>query len=167
MTAPRFKGPAAFVADLDRSRAFYEGQLGLAVGRVMKNGESDIAVAYTAGFSIWLVTHAYASIFGADSVPPRTLGQGNWENTFETPHFAELFEKLQMSGAIFAHPLRELPWGQRGFRVYDPDGHIVDIAETHGALVRRLGAEGQPKNAIAKRVSLTLEQVDAYLAGED
>jgi hypothetical protein len=29
--------------------AFYEGQLGLEVGRIMKNGESDIAVAYTAG----------------------------------------------------------------------------------------------------------------------
>jgi hypothetical protein len=100
-------------------------------------------------------------------VPPGALGHGNWENTFETPQFAALFENLQKSGANFAHPLRELPWRQRGFRVYDPDGHIIDISETHGALVRRLYAEGQPKSAIAKRVSLTLAQVDAYLAGED
>ncbi len=31
MTPMRFKGPAAYVADLDRSRAFYEGLLGLTV----------------------------------------------------------------------------------------------------------------------------------------
>ena len=23
--------------------------------------------------------------------------------------------------------LRELPWGQRALRVYDPDGHFIDI----------------------------------------
>jgi hypothetical protein len=63
--------------------------------------------------------------------------------------------------------LRELPWGQRGFRVYDPDGHIIDISETHGALVRRLAAEGKSKQSIADQVSLTREQIDAYLAGAE
>jgi catechol 2,3-dioxygenase-like lactoylglutathione lyase family enzyme len=167
METIRFKGPAAYVSDLSRSRAFYEGQLGLEVGRVMKRGDKDIAVAYKAGFSIWLVTDAYWSIFGSGAPTPSVLGGGNWENTFETPQFDRIFERLQKSGAKFAHPLRELPWGQRGFRVCDPDGHIIDISETHGALVRRLFAEGMSKTDIAAKVSLSSEQIEAYLAGEN
>ena len=42
----RFKGPAAYIADLDRSRAFYEGLLGLTVLRVMSRGEIPIAVEF-------------------------------------------------------------------------------------------------------------------------
>jgi catechol 2,3-dioxygenase-like lactoylglutathione lyase family enzyme len=167
METIRFKGPAAYVSNLDRSRAFYEDLLGFEVNRVMRHEGGDIAVAYKVGISIWLVTHAYWSIFGtAASVPP-VLGHGNWENTFETSQFDDIYARLQQSGARFAHELRELPWGQQGFRVYDPDGHIIDISETHGALVRRLAAEGGSKASIAARVSLTYEQIDAYLAGAE
>lgn len=167
MDGIRYKGPAAYVTSLADARAFYEGLLGLTVRRVMKRDEVDIAIAYEEGISIWLVDDAYRSMFGDTSGIPSTLQGGNWENTFETPAFGELYERLTQAGARFAHPLRELPWGQRGFRVYDPDGHIVDISETHGALVRRLFGAGWSKRAIGERVSLTDAQIDAYLAGED
>jgi catechol 2,3-dioxygenase-like lactoylglutathione lyase family enzyme len=163
----RFKGPAAYVSDLERARAFYEGLLGLTVHRVMRRGDVDIAVSYETGISIWLVDDAYWSIFGETAGTPGTLAGGNWENTFETPTFGDLYERLTQAGARFAHPLQELPWGQRGFRVYDPDGHIIDISETHGALVRRLFEAGVTKAAIAQQVSLTESQIDAYLASED
>ena len=70
----------------------------------------------------------------------------------EIPAFSALYNRLTEAGARFAHPLRELPWGQRGFRVYDPDGHIVDISETHGALVRRLFQGGRSIEEIAQQV---------------
>ena len=115
METIRFKGPAAYVSDLDRSRGFYEGLLGFEVGRVMRHADADIAVAYTAGFSIWLVTHAYWSIFGpAASVPP-VLGHGNWENTFETPRFDEIYATLRGAGARFAHELREFRGASAAF----------------------------------------------------
>ena len=60
-----FRGPAAYVQDLDRSRRFYEGTLGLEIARVMKHEGRPIAVAYTAGMSIWEREHAYFAIFGA------------------------------------------------------------------------------------------------------
>ncbi len=167
MQAIRFKGPAAYVSDLNRSRGFYEGLLKFEVGRVMRHEDADIAVAYTVGISIWLATHAYWSIFGATESAPSVLGHGNWENTFETPQFDEIYVRLKEAGARFAHELRELPWGQRGFRVYDPDGHIIDISETHGALVRRLATEGRSKQSIAAQVSLTGEQIETYLAGRE
>ena len=165
MNIIRFKGPAAYVSDLDRSRDFYENLLGLTVGRVMKRGEQPIAVAYAEGLSIWLASDAYASLFGDASLAPTSLRGGNWENTFETPAYEEIFGRLQAAGARFLYPPRALPWGQLGFRVYDPDGHIIDISETQAALVRRLAAEGMSHEAIAAQVSLTPEQIDAYLDG--
>lgn len=167
MSGLRFKGPAAYVADLDRSRGFYEGVLGLTVARVMQRGDRDIAVAYQEGLSLWLAADAYAAIFGDGTTVPDRLAGGNWENTFETPDYERIFRNLQLAGADFLYAPRELPWGQRGFRVYDPDGHIIDISETHGALVRRLFAEGSSREAIAQRVSLSAAQVEAYLAGAD
>jgi catechol 2,3-dioxygenase-like lactoylglutathione lyase family enzyme len=167
MTMIRFKGPAAYVADLTRSRAFYEGLLDFAVNRVMKRGETDIAIAYKAGFSIWLASDAYWSIAGDAAAAPKNLGAGNWENAFETADFEIIYERLTKAGASFVHPLRELPWGQRGFRVHDPDGHIIDISETHGALVRRLFKDGRTKDSIAAQVSISRERIDAYIAGED
>jgi hypothetical protein len=53
--------------------------------------------------------------------------------------------------------------GATGLRIYDPDGYIIDISETHGALMRRLAAEGMPKDRIAAHVTLIQEQIDKYL----
>ncbi len=73
----QFKGPAAYVRDLDRSRAFYEDVIGLGVERIMSHDGRAIAVAYTAGLSIWAADHAFQVIFGSSpalfrqqSVPP-------------------------------------------------------------------------------------------------
>lgn len=162
----RFKGPAAYIADLDRSRAFYEGLLGLTVLRVMSRGENPIAVAYTAGLSIWLASDAYASLFGDAGLAPRDLRGGNWENTFETDAYEEVYARLLAAGAEFLYEPRTLPWGQRGFRVYDPDGHILDISETMPASVRRQAAEGRTLEQISATSGFTLDVVQRIVQGE-
>lgn len=160
----RFKGPAAYVADLDRSRAFYEGLLGLTVLRVMARGDRPIAVAYTEGLSVWLARDAYAALFGDASLAPETLGCGNWENTFETAAYEQIHVRLRAAGAEFLYEPRTLPWGQRGFRVYDPDGHILDISETMTACVRRQAAEGKPLEHISATSGCTLGEVRQMLS---
>jgi catechol 2,3-dioxygenase-like lactoylglutathione lyase family enzyme len=165
--AIRFKGPASYVADLARSRAFYEGLLGFTVARVMRRDGAEIAIAYTAGFAIWQAADAYWSLTGDAAAAPATLGQGNWENTFETGAAEAIHDRLVAAGATFVHPWRTLPWGQRGFRVRDPDGHTLDISESHGAAARRLVAEGEATDAIAARMSVTDSQIAEYLAGAD
>jgi uncharacterized glyoxalase superfamily protein PhnB len=39
------------------------------------------------------------------------------------------FDRLRLSGVTIAHPLRDEPWGQRRFAVYDPAGTWVDVIE--------------------------------------
>jgi hypothetical protein len=74
-----------------------------------------------------------------------------------------LYARAIQAEASFAHPLRELPWGQRTFRVYDPDGNIVDIGETHAAAVRRMIAEGLSREQVAERIALPLETIDRFV----
>jgi hypothetical protein len=131
----------------------------------MKRGRQEVAVACKLGFSNWLASDAYWSIFCSSASPPAVPGQGNLENTFETPDFDAIVGSLKKPGARFAHQLRELPWAKRGFGFYDPVCYIIDISETHGALMRRLAAEGMPKDRIAAHVTLIQEQIDKYLSG--
>ena len=126
-------GPAAYVRDLAASRRFYEELLGLEVRNVMRRAEKEIAVAYRAGLSVWQVDDAYDIVFGPGSARPERLGCGNWEFSFETPELEALVGRLEQAGVRFAQKLRLLPWGQRGIRVYDPDGHLIDIGSLHHA----------------------------------
>jgi catechol 2,3-dioxygenase-like lactoylglutathione lyase family enzyme len=124
-------GPAAYVRDLAKARQFYEGLLGLETARIMSRNAREIAVAYKAGLSIWQVDDAYDIIFGPTSTRPAKLGCGNWEFSFETPELDAVAARLEKAGVGFVQRLRQLAWGQRAVRVYDPDGHIVDIGSLH------------------------------------
>ena len=159
----QFKGPAAYVRDLDRSRAFYEEVIGLKVERIMSHEGKAIAVAYTAGLSIWAADHAFLVIFGSMSAAFPAAEHPTWENAFEVEDVKAMYERVITANSRFAHALRELPWGQRTFRVYDPDGNILDIGETHEAAVRRMIADGMPREKVAEKICLPLETIDRML----
>jgi len=162
----QFKGPAAYASNLERARRFYEGLLGLQVSRVMSRDGKPIAVAYTAGLSIWDVDDAFSAIFGSPTADFRKPDRPAWENAFEVHDVDAMYERAIAAGSAFAHPLRELPWGQRTFRVYDPDGNIVDIGETHAAAVRRMIAQGLSFDQVAGKIGLPLETIERFARGE-
>ena len=111
--AIQFKGPAAYVSDLDRSQRFYENVLGLQVGRVMVRDGRPIAVAYTAGLSIWDAGDAFSTIFGSSEPGARQSDRPVWENAFEVQNVDAMYERAIAAKSRFAHPLREPHWGQR------------------------------------------------------
>lgn len=39
------------------------------------------------------------------------------------------FERLKREGLLFAYSLRDEPWGQRRFGLYDPSGTWVDVIQ--------------------------------------
>jgi hypothetical protein len=124
-------GAAAYVWNIALSIQFHEGLPGLEVGKVMSRETREIAVAYKAGLSIWQVDDAYDIISGPSSPRPAKLGGGNCEYSFETPELDTLAARLQQAGVEFAQKPRQLPRGARAIRVYDPDGHIIDIGSLH------------------------------------
>lgn len=150
----RFQSGVIFVKDIEASRRFYEGLLGQEV-------EMDFGpnVGFVGGFAIWQVDHACQIIFERAPDETGSLGRENCELYFEADDLDTLHAQLSDAGVQFAHPLREQPWGQREFRVYDPDGHIVEIGEPMPVVIQRFLAQGMSVEKVGERTSMPLEIV--------
>jgi hypothetical protein len=61
------------------------------------------------------------------------------------------------------HGPREQPWGQRVVRLYDPDGHIVEVGETMEAVAKRFLGKGLSAEETAGRTSIPVEFVRACM----
>ncbi len=143
-----------FVKDIAASRKFYEQVLGQKV--LMDHGPN---VGYEGGFALWQRDHASQIIFNR----PTTGENGHNNNAelyFETFELDEALQKLEAEKVEFVHPMVEQPWGQRVFRFYDPDGHIIELGEPMPAVIRRFLAQGLSSAEIAQRTSMPLEIVE-------
>ena len=74
--------------------------------------------------------------------------------------FVKLVEQEQVK---LVHPLQTHNWGQRGLRVYDPDMHIIEIAEPLSTVVKRFAKEGLSEEQISKRTMLSVKMVQRML----
>lgn len=150
----RFNSSVVMVKDIPAVRRFYEGLLGQNV--VLDHGQN---VVYTGGFAIWEAGHAELIIFGGAAGANVRTGCDNMELYFEAEDVDGAFRLMQEAGARILHPVHEEPWGQRTFRCYDPDGHIVEVGEPMDAVIRRLSAEGCTPEIIVGRTSMPMEVV--------
>lgn len=153
----RFISSVLFVEDIVASRRFYEGLLGQKV-----TADFGPNVGFENGLAIWQSAHAQQTIGSPAVIPPRPAGAGNCELYFESDCLEEIRDKLEQAGVAAAHPIREQPWCQRVFRVFDPDRHLVDIAEPMPVVVRRLMAQGLTVEQIAARTFLPETVVREY-----
>jgi catechol 2,3-dioxygenase-like lactoylglutathione lyase family enzyme len=60
---------------------------------------------------------------------PETFSGKGMFLTIEVADAAAEFERLKGEGLPIAYPLKDEPWGQRRFAVYDPAGTWVDVIE--------------------------------------
>jgi catechol 2,3-dioxygenase-like lactoylglutathione lyase family enzyme len=156
-----FQSAVIFVEDIQRSRRFYEGLLGQKVE--MDFGPS---VEYQGGFALWEVGHAYPIIFD-DQPDDRSVPQrAGWGLAFNADDLNAVWSAMQQTDVPIIHPPREQPWGPRVFRVYDPDGSIVTVAEPMPAVIQRWVSEGLPIEAIAERTGMPFDVVRQMAAGQ-
>lgn len=149
-----FEGPAIFVKDIQQSRHFYEKLLKQEV--LADFGEN---IPFKSGFSLWQAGHATEVIFSGKQKTPTTLSQNNFEMYFECAELDTIWAKVEAEWDAIIHPIHEAPWGQRGFRLHDPDGHIVEIGEPLATLFTRLLDEGMTPEGVAQRVGVPVEMV--------
>jgi catechol 2,3-dioxygenase-like lactoylglutathione lyase family enzyme len=158
----RFGGPAVLVADIDASRAFYADTLAQEV--LADHGPH---VAFAGGFSIWQADHAIGIIRPGAVKPPVRLGHNNFELYFESRDLDGDFQRVAAHWEALIHPIEEAPWGQRAFRLHDPDGHVVEVGEPLTALVRRLMDQGLNATQISERTSIPVDAVTAMAGNAD
>ena len=155
-----YRSCVIFVQDIAVSRRFYEELLGQAV-------ETDFgsSVDLQDGFNLWQIDHAFQTVYARAPDTAERLRQGNHELHFETADAKALSDRLSKAGVEFVHPLREMPWGKRIFRVRDPDGHTVAVGEPMTAVIARLLDEGMSAQAVAERTGMPLEIVKQVRRG--
>lgn len=149
-----FEGSVIFVKDVEASRRFYEDLLGQKV-------KEDFGryVGYEGGFGIWEADFAHQLIYDGPMEESGSLGRRNLELYFETEVIEEAWSRFSEAAVELVHPMVEQPWGQRVFRLYDPDGHIVEIGEPLPAVAKRLLDQGMAPEEVAEKTMLPLETV--------
>ena len=117
-----FKTPIYLVKDIAISKIFYEKTLGVAILQ-----DFGSFVVFEGNFAI----HSADVLYGYmdKNYAGGRLGSDNLELYFTSPDLPALQKKLSDENVTFIHPIKESPWGEKVLRMYDPDGHIVEIGD--------------------------------------
>ena len=129
-----YKSMVIAVRDMERSKKFYQGLFGQKI--VLDFGAN---VVFEGGFSI---QERFDQLAG---IPQDQIqwGSNNMELYFETENFDEAVKRLKAYPDIkYVHAPKTHAWAQRVVRIYDPDGHIIEIGENMDTVIRRHLAEG-------------------------
>ncbi len=143
------------VADIRRSRQFYEQLFGLEVfqdyGRNLQFREG---LALQQDFD-WLTGIEKEKVLQKPN---------NMELAFEESDFDGFLEKLAQHPEIDRlGDVIEHSWGQRVIRFYDPDGHLIEVGEDMKMVVRRFLGNGMTMEEVSARMDVSIEDLQRLL----
>ena len=150
----KLKNPMLIVTDIDKSVEFYKKVFGLHV--IMDFGANK---TLTGGLALQTV-ETYKDFIGKSNI---SFGGNNFEIYFEEDIFDEFANKLKECDVEYVHPIVEHSWGQRVVRFYDPDKHIIEVAENLTKVVQKFLNEGMSAETIAMRMDVTVDYVKSCL----
>lgn len=151
----RYTAALLSVADVHVSRRFYEELFGLELDH-----DYGINVSFTCGLALQQ-NFAWLTGVSADSVLRRSH---NLELCFETEDLDGFLRKLDRRPDIRRlGDVVEHGWGQRVVRLYDPDGHLIEVGEDMGMVVRRFLASGLTPEEVSARMDVSLGDLKKLL----
>ncbi len=157
MTACKFVSSVLLVQDVAVSKKFYMDHLAQEIAM-----DIGINVGFTSGLGLWQKDYAHSQIFGPGARP----GRGDdIELYFETENIENTWNHIRGQEIAIIHELKESPWCQRSFRIYDPDRFIIEIAESMENVVKRLHDSGLSEVEVVKKSFMPAEMVRAILNG--
>ena len=117
----RLKNILLVVDDIERSIAFYKELFGL---QVLKRFDGNVIL--TEGL-VLQEREVWENLIGQKV----NYGGNASELYFVENNLEEFQKKLEESSfkIKYMHQLKEYCWGQKAIRMYDPDGHLIEIGE--------------------------------------
>jgi predicted enzyme related to lactoylglutathione lyase len=109
------------VNDMEASKAFYTKLIGLDILHDWGN-----MVVFKERFAIHKATALQPPELISGSINAGRQGHGNVVLYFEAEDLEAEYKNLVQAGIKVIHGIVQVPW-QKLFRIYDPDGHIVEI----------------------------------------
>lgn len=119
----RFVNPIPFVSDIARSKTFYGDLLGLRIVSDFGN-----FVLFETGFAIHDGRSLEQTVWKKSAEASEPYGRRNILLYFEHEDVDAAYERIAPHVDLI-HAVEKQEWGQRVFRLYDPDGHAVEIGE--------------------------------------
>jgi catechol 2,3-dioxygenase-like lactoylglutathione lyase family enzyme len=146
--AIHYHSAALFVSDIRASVRFYTELIGLKIEMDMGTN-----VILEHGITLWQINddHIIVRTLGADAL---RRGGNRFELYFETDDIDEARDLMMKHGVDRLHEIHEESWGQRTIRVFDPDGHMVEIGESMKTFVSRMKGKGMSIEEIAAKTGL-------------
>ena len=131
-------GFGPIVRDVDASRAFWGGGLGIALEEAAPSYWTNDDLDGVKAFALWPLAQAAESCFGAETWPQDVPTPQAWiEFDVESPRaVADAVAELQAAGHRLLRGAHEEPWGQTTSRLLSPEGLLLGITYTpwmHGA----------------------------------
>lgn len=146
------------VRDLERSEKFY---CGLFDQRI----QMDLGwnVTLSGGFTLQLHFDRLTGLSEDDIA----WKPGDMELYFEADDFDAFLEKLRAFPDVqYVHPPMTHPWKQRVVRIYDPDGHMIEIGESMAVIARRYLDKGYSAEDTAAQIQHPVSFVEAVRDGK-
>lgn len=82
---------------------------------------------------------------------------------FETEDFDAFLELLNKYPQVERlHEAETFPWLQRGIRIFDPDGHLIEVSESMYSVACRQFEEGKSAEETARLIQHPLELVQTW-----
>ena len=82
---------------------------------------------------------------------------------FETENFDAFLRLLDAHPEVERlHEAQTFPWLQRGIRIFDPDGHLLEVSESMETVARREFDRGCTVEETAQRIQHPIELVQMW-----
>lgn len=120
----RYRNSIALVRDIAVSKQFYQDMIGL---NILQDYETFIL--FQDNFAIHKADLFYHYI--DKPYHGEKMGRDNVDFYFTTSDLPGYCKKLKEAQVVFIHDIIQCEWGEKVFRIYDPDGHILEIGDAH------------------------------------
>lgn len=154
----RLKNILIVVEDIERSKRFYRDLFGL---RTIADFDGNVVL--TEGLALQ-DRRVWERLVQKEIV----YGDGDKELYFEENNLDAFLKKLEAypEPIRYFHEPMEHTWGQRVVRIYDPDGHVIEVGEGMDFAARRFYKAGMSLEEVSEKTQLPLDQVRGICRGE-
>jgi catechol 2,3-dioxygenase-like lactoylglutathione lyase family enzyme len=150
----KFHSTVIFVKEISRAKDFYTRLLEFSI-------EHDFGknVILSNGLTIWEIQESH--------IISKELHTNNdstrFELYFESEDLEKVLDILEINGTRFLHRIHEEPWGQRTFRFFDPDNHLIEIGEPLEVFVNNMSRNGLSVKEISEKSGIPADTVNRLI----
>lgn len=150
----QYKGTLIAVSDMEASKKFYQDLLGMHV-------VADFGANVQLENGLFLQTKdTWENIIANKEIK---FNHNAGELYFETQEMEAFLKLLEMFQVEYVDEPKEHSWGQRAVRFYDPDHHIIEVAEDLVMVMKRFSDSGMSVDEVAVRMDVPVSYIKEHL----